>query len=199
MTKAILNTLFISLLLAYPVLIYFGLQHFSLSSIAPLLLIAIIGRYFFSKSASNTMPWLLPATLLGSACVLFAWLLNNSKITLFYPVLISATMLVTFAYSLVKGPSVIESFALLDEKRKAKYKENVTLPSHVVAYTRNVTKVWCGFFSINIIIATYTILSDDLALWTLYNGLVAYILMGLFMAGELVVRHFAKKRHGLQS
>ena len=45
----------------------------------------------------------------------------------------------------------------------------------------------------------YTILSDDLALWTLYNGLIAYILMGLLMTGELIVRHFAKKRNGLQS
>lgn len=199
MTKAILNTLFIGLLLAYPVLIYFGLQHFSLTSIVPLLLVAIIGRYLFSKSASKTMPWLLPATILGTGCVLLAWFLNNSKITLFYPVLISTTMLMTFAYSLLKGPSVIESFALLEEKRKAKDNEQVTLPLHVVNYTRNVTKVWCAFFSINIVISMYTILSDDLALWTLYNGLIAYIFMGLLMAGELIVRHFAKKRHGLQS
>lgn len=108
-------------------------------------------------------------------------------------------MLMTFAYSLLKGPSVIESFALLEEKRKAKDNEQVTLPLHVVNYTRNVTKVWCAFFSINIVISMYTILSDDLALWTLYNGLIAYIFMGLLMAGELIVRHFAKKRHGLQS
>ena len=40
---------------------------------------------------------------------------------------------------------MIESFALLEEKRKAKDNEQVTLPLHVVNYTRNVTKVWCAF------------------------------------------------------
>lgn len=195
MIKAILNTVFIVLLFAYPVLIYFGLQYASISSIAPVLLIAIVGRYVFTRAASSTMPWLLPATVLGSVCVALAWLLDNSKVTLFYPVLISGTMLVTFAYSLFKGPTVIETFALLDEKRKSKDKQNVTLPEHVVAYTRNVTKVWCVFFSINIALACYTIYLGDIALWTLYNGLIAYILMGVLMAGELLVRHVVKQRH----
>lgn len=195
MIKAILSTVFIVLLLAYPVLIYFGLQHASISSIAPILLIAIIGRYAFTRAASNTMPWLLPATILGSTCVTLAWLLDNSQLSLFYPVLISSTMLVTFAYSLVKGPTVIATFALLDEKRKSNNKEQVTLAPHVVDYTRTVTKVWCAFFSINIAFSSYTIYLGDIVLWTLYNGLIAYIVMGVIMAGELLVRRVVKQRY----
>jgi uncharacterized membrane protein len=40
----------------------------------------------------------------------------------------------------------------------------------------------------NGLIACYTAFFTSLETWTLYNGLIAYILMGLLFAGEYVVR-----------
>jgi len=57
-----------------------------------------------------------------------------------------------------------------------------------VRYTRRVTQIWCLFFILNGTIATFTCLHGDMALWTLWNGLLSYLLIGLLMAGEWLVR-----------
>ena len=62
------------------------------------------------------------------------------------------------------------------------------LPESGVRYTRAVTWVWCGFFAVNGAIATWTALYADWPLWTLYNGLIAYIAIAVLFAGEMLVR-----------
>jgi uncharacterized membrane protein len=57
-----------------------------------------------------------------------------------------------------------------------------------------VTQVWCWFFSVNGAIALATALWASPAIWTLYNGLIAYLVMGLLFAGEYVVRWHFKRR-----
>ncbi|MNJ71634.1 hypothetical protein D3C77_682010 [compost metagenome] len=67
------------------------------------------------------------------------------------------------------------------------------LPPAGVRYTRTVTRVWCGFFVLNGTLAAATIWHGDLALWSLYNGLVSYLLMGLLMGAEYLVRLRVKR------
>jgi uncharacterized membrane protein len=62
------------------------------------------------------------------------------------------------------------------------------LPPRGVRYTRRVTQVWCLFFIVNAALTTLTILHGDLALWSLYNGLISYVLIGVLMGGEWLVR-----------
>jgi uncharacterized membrane protein len=70
------------------------------------------------------------------------------------------------------------------------------LPAQAIGYTRRVTQVWCVFFAINGAIALVTALWAAPAIWTIYNGLVAYLMMGLLLAGEYVVRwHFKRQLH----
>jgi uncharacterized membrane protein len=68
------------------------------------------------------------------------------------------------------------------------------LPPEGVRYTRKVTLVWCGFFIGNGAMALFTVLHGDMHLWTLWNGMVAYILMGTLMAAEWLVRQRVIKR-----
>ena len=42
-------------------------------------------------------------------------------------------------------------------------------------------------------IALFTVLHADIRLWTLWNGMIAYLLMGTLMAGEWVVRQRVMK------
>jgi len=98
---------------------------------------------------------------------------------LFYPVIINSALALIFSYSLINPPPVIERLARLSR---------ADLPFHAVLYTRKVTKVWLGFFIINGVVASYAALFTSLQTWTLYNGLIAYILMALLFAGEYLVR-----------
>ena len=88
-------------------------------------------------------------------------------------------LLAVFAISLRYPPSAIERLARLQEP---------DLPESGVRYTRRVTQVWCGFFIVNGSIALATVLWASDAAWALYNGLIAYLLMGLLFAAEWLVR-----------
>ncbi|WP_156550024.1 hypothetical protein [Gallibacterium salpingitidis] len=90
-----------------------------------------------------------------------------------------------FTFSLRQKMSIIEHFARL---------QMPDLPDTAVRYTRNVTKVWSLFFFLNGSIALYTVYSDDLILWTLYNGLISYVLMGILFTGEYLFRRYKQSR-----
>jgi len=105
----------------------------------------------------------------------------------FYPVLVNVAFLTVFAYSLIVPPSTIERLARL---------QGPNLPPAAIAYTRKVTQVWCGFFVLNGAIALYTALFSSMALWSFYNGFLAYLLMGILFAGEYCARCYFKRRYG---
>ena len=63
-----------------------------------------------------------------------------------------------------------------------------------VAYTRRVTQVWCGFFVFNGAVSLGTALWGSPAAWALYNGLLAYVLMGVLFGGEWLLRQRVKAR-----
>lgn len=179
------NALLAILLLAYPVIVYFGLQYVEPSILAMLLGAMIALRFWLSRSFLTKMPWLKLATILGLAVVLASVFMNSEIGVLLYPVAISSSMLAIFAYSLYNKPSVIETFARISEP---------DLDQRGVRYTEKVTAVWCGFFIINIGISLYTVFYSSREIWTLYNGLISYCLIGAIFAVEFVVRKIVKKR-----
>ena len=63
----------------------------------------------------------------------------------------------------------------------------------IAAYCRNVTLVWCCFFIVNGSIALMSVFGDSYRFWALYNGCIAYILMGLLFSGEYIVRKVVQK------
>jgi len=101
-----------------------------------------------------------------------------------YPVLVNAAFLAAFGWSLTTPRSMVERLARLTEP---------DLPPSGVAYTRTVTKVWCGFFIVNGAIALATALWASEATWSLYNGVIAYVLMGILFGGEYLVRLRVKR------
>ncbi|WP_339927102.1 hypothetical protein [uncultured Cobetia sp.] len=131
------------------------------------------------------LPWLLRLTL--AALLIAISLLSEAELGLrAYPVLVNLAMLSVFATSLWRGMPVIERLARLQEP---------DLSAAGVRYTRQVTRVWCGFFIFNASIAGWTALHADLATWTLYNGLISYVLMGLLFGGEWLVRRRLRSSH----
>lgn len=167
----------IALLLARP----FGPMAVTLALVA-VLVVRSLGGF---AGGANLMPTWLALSITG---VMAALTLINADLAMrSYPVLMNVAMLMIFARSLLRPPTVIERLARMMEP---------DLPDSGVRYTRNVTWVWCGFFVANGAVAMWTVLFASLEIWALYNGVIAYALMGLLFAGEFAVRRVVKSRTG---
>ena len=168
------------LALVYPVLVYIGLLHFPPKWVG--IAITVLLQRKLSADMRNTM---YPAILLAIACAMASVFLNHAGALKLIPVVINLACLIGFASTLRHPPSMIERFARLKEPQ---------LSDTAVAYTRQVTIVWCAFFLLNCSVSLYTALFTSMATWTLYNGLIAYLLLGLLFAGEYLVRLRVKAR-----
>lgn len=168
--------------LVYPLAVYFSLGRIEPRWVALLLLGVAAARALMTREPV----WLAAGAgaALLAAC---AWLANDALPLKLYPVLVNAVLLAVFAISLRFPPTVIERLARLREP---------DLPPSGVRYTRRVTQVWCGFFAFNGSIALATALWASDAIWALYNGLLAYLLMGLLFTGEWLVRRQVRRAHG---
>lgn len=122
----------------------------------------------------------------AGVCIFFAIVLisGSKELSYFYPIIVSFIFLCIFLYSL-KGEAIITKIAKLKEK---------DLNQKVISYTRNLTKVWIGFFIINIIICAYLLTFENKNYWAYYSSFISYILMGLLFVGEFIFRKiFIKK------
>lgn len=176
--------IFVALSLAYPLVVYWAMGRFEPRWLALLLFALGLLRAVATRQAM----WLVAAA--GAALLaLLATVFNEALPLKLYPALINAVMLAVFATSLVFPPSAIERIARIAEP---------DLPPAGVAYTRRVTQVWCGFFVFNGALALVTALWMSDRAWALYNGLIAYGLIGLLFGGEWLVRQRVKagQRHG---
>ncbi len=172
----LLKVLLTLLLVAYPFIVYFGLQltdiRVLIFILAPLLLL----RLFMMKKTQKSMQ--LPI-IGGLLLLVVSFVTEQQDWLLFYPVLINSVLFFVFAYSLKVGPSMIERFAKLKQP---------DLPDAATPYLIKVTQIWCLFFLLNGGIAFYTATMTDIKVWSLYNGFISYLLSGLLLAGEWLYR-----------
>lgn len=169
------------LTLLYPLGVYAVLGRVQPQWLAAALALLALARAWSSREGF----WLLVAA--GAALLALAsWWHGNAQAVKLYPVLVNAVLLAVFGWSLRRPPSVVERLARLQQP---------DLPTAAIAYTTRVTALWCGFFVLNGTVAAYTALYSSDAVWALYNGLLAYVFMGLLMAGEWLVRQHVQARH----
>ena len=97
-----------------------------------------------------------------------------------YPVLINAFLGAVFYFSLANTP-MITKFAMLKEKN---------LEPKALIYTRNLTKIWIGFFAINGGVSGLLALCENKVYWGVYCGAISYVLIGALLFGEIIFRKF---------
>ena len=169
--------------LVYPLAIFFGLRVMEPRYVAILLACALLLRRF--RDAGRLLSGLSRidlAVLTGLLALAAVTALTNSEQLLrFYPAAMSLGMLSLFGLSLITPPSMVERFARISEPN---------LPPEGVQYTRRVTQVWCVFFVANGAMAAATAVYASRETWALYNGFIAYLLMGALFAGEWIIRRF---------
>lgn len=174
------------LLLAWPFVIWFGLAHNGLHWLLPLIALLLLLRLRQTRRRAGPLQAVTQiVAVVGIALCVASFLLKTHQLLLFYPVVVNAIMLAVFGGSLWSTMPIVERLARLQEP---------DLPEKGVRYTRRVTQIWCAFFIINGGIALFTALYGDMSLWTAWNGMIAYLLMGTLMAGEWLVRRQVIKR-----
>ena len=164
--------------LLYPLLVYFGM-----ASTPPIVFtgiaLALIGARFFGLRHRPRIRFFNGIFAAGVLGLIALSLLNASLGVKAYPVLVSLVIASFFGLSLIYPPSLVEQIARLTEP---------DLPPGGVIYTRKVTIVWLIFLLANACISAATALFGNLAQWTLWNGLLSYILMGILFMGEWIFR-----------
>lgn len=178
--KQLLKAAVVVLSICYPFMVYWGLQNYEAKLLLPLLLILLAMRWLTGTGVSEHKVVII--TLLGIVVIAMIW---GTQLSLkFYPVMMNLGFLALFASSLLSPQSFVERLARIREP---------DLPPEAIAYTRKVTLVWSVFFLINGAIAAITALWATDKVWMLYNGFIAYLLIGGLAAGEWLVRQRVKR------
>lgn len=191
------KVLFYVIAAAYPVLVFTLLVILKLPvRLLSLFMIAVGASFFisagsFRREAENgkktriALSWKPLATsgLLIAAAV-FCFITQKSVFLKCYSVAVNAVFLLVFGSTLFFPPSIAFRFASLADKSI----EGSAFEDQVKRYCRNVTAVWCVFFILNGAAAFYTVFFADEKIWSIYNGGISYVIMGIIFAVEFLVR-----------
>lgn len=178
----------VALGVAYPVLIFLSLAWLEPRQVGLVVLGLIALRLVTARLGTAVAlaraVWLPAAAVAAVALLTTVW--NDPMGLLLAPVLVNAALLATFGGSLWRGPPMVERFARVQAGE---------LSPEEVRYTRSVTKLWCGFFVLNGGIILGLALTRAIELWTIFTGLVSYLLIGMLFAAEYVYRHWRFRRY----
>jgi uncharacterized membrane protein len=165
--------------LLYPVAVLFGLRYLPPAALVGLLGAMLAVRLALGNRGSAEL-------ILGGAVLVALVLLGVSPLVAvrIYPVLMSLGFAALFLYSLWHPPMIVERVARLAEP---------DLPESAMPYLRKLTLAWIAFFFVNAAIAAWTVAYGTVAEWTLYNGLISYLLIGLMFGGEYLIRPLVRR------
>ncbi len=166
-------------LFIYPFIVYQGMHFWGIGVVAPILLIFFVLRLFLFRKQFKQHRWMSMIILVACLLTTLSWVMHQSTWLLYYPVVVNSVLLTMFGYSLYRPPTIIERFARIKQPE---------LPLIAIRYTRNVTWIWCFFFVINGSVALFTCLWGDVRIWTLYNGVISYLIIGILLCGEWLIR-----------
>lgn len=170
--------------LAYPFAVFALLGRVPAGALVLAALALVAGRLLALRRSAPARA-MAPA-LAGVLAVTGALSLADPRIAaLAYPVLMSLGMAAAFGLSLLFPPSLVEALASLSEPSPS---------PRARAYMRTVSLVWCLFLTLNAGLSAVTAWLGDIGLWTLYNGLISYLLMGALFGGEFMVRRHIQAR-----
>lgn len=166
----------------YPVGVWFALQSERPRLWTAVLLCVLLPfvALRMKRSARAAVQGLAAVPLVTVGCLALSALLDASGFLLAVPVAINALFLVAFGSSLRRGAvPMVERFARLQAEH---------LSAEQRAWCRLWTIVWSVFFVANGTTALLLAVAAPLSWWTAYNGLIAYVLIGILFALEWTVR-----------
>ncbi|MCH5290485.1 MAG: AMP-binding protein [Treponema sp.] len=200
--RGFLRVLFYVIAALYPVLVFTALVILKLPVRVLSLCVIVLALAFFlsatgSKRTNGTTAKAdmfsrvrpLVSSILFLAAGLFCFFTNRSIFLKLYSVVISVSLLVVFGSTLIFPPTIVFRFATLSDSSIA----GSVAEARIAAYCKKVTIAWCLFFIINGSIAACTALFYSDRVWSVYNGGISYVLMGLMFAVEFIIRKLVNK------
>jgi uncharacterized membrane protein len=173
--------------IGWPFAVWLALSYPRLHILLPLLALCFVLRLAALRGKTGALSRAAQGlAAAGIALTLASVLLREAQLLLWYPLAVNMVMLALFGGSLLSRMPLVE--------RLARWREG-ELSAAAVRYTRRVTRLWCGFFIVNGGVSLWTCLHGSLHLWTLWNGMLSYLLMGALFAGEWLVRQRVKQHH----
>jgi uncharacterized membrane protein len=169
--------LFASSAIAYPVLVYVGRDWIPLFVFVSGACLLLLLRAFLVPGGSAALfrlPLLIAAVAIGAL-----GLIDAAAAAKAYPTVLSGLVAAVFANSLRHPPSLVERFARIQDPLLAPAGQS---------YCRKVTLVWAIWLSANALIAAGLAVWASIGLWTLWTGLMSYLIMGTLFLGEIVLR-----------
>ncbi len=171
------------LAVAYPLIVWWALTHFS-ARVTGLLVMAVlvplVGLRVLRTDRTHLWP-ILRMPLAIMALLLIGVATNSQLYIKAMPVLINLVLLVSFGSSLRGEMPMVERFARMQDP---------DLTPEKCAHCRQVTWAWCVFFVLNGATAGILAVAAPVSWWATYTGGIAYALMGLMFAGEYGLRRF---------
>jgi len=198
--KRFFKVLFYTAAVLYPFIIFTFLVILKLPvRVLSLCIMALALAFFLAATGSvkktghagQPFSWrpVLSATLFLAAGIL-CFFTNQAVFLKLYSVSVSLIFLLIFGSTLFFPPNMIFRFACLQDKTiRGSAREQQT-----ELYCRKVTIAWCLFFILNGSAAVYTALFCSDRIWSVYNGGISYILMGLMFAVEYIIRRKVEKK-----
>jgi uncharacterized membrane protein len=169
---------------AYPLLVYFTLPYLPPAALIAVALALVAVRMLGARLQAMPRAWTVALAMVAIGLLALAAVSPQGAVKA-YPVLVSLAAASVFGASLISSPTLVERIARITEP---------DLPPEGVVYTRAVTKVWTAFLVGNAAVATAVGIWGSAEQWTLWNGLISYLLMGALFAGEWTFRRFVLRR-----
>lgn len=190
--NAAFNNLFslviLTLVLAYPVFAYIGLNTFTPAQFAWAILLTFAIRFALIKEARRARQWpILMGVIIFCVLVITQ---NSEQLLRYYPTLMNAGFGLLFLNSLRGKQSLIEQF--LRASRKCP-------PEHALTYLRGLSSAWGIFLLTNALVSGYTACCATPYTWALYNGFLSYLAIAAFVVAELCYRPFYRRRRGIDN
>lgn len=175
MGKSIKATSVTLLFIAYP----FLSAYLAAKGFAGLTLTAFAGLMLWRGMRATQTAWRFGAFTLAALLLLGAYFANGYVLWLI-PSLIYLGLTCLFGHTLFAPPSLCERLVRL---LFPEFKPGIS------EYLQQVTWVWTLFFFANIFICALLPLLLGPEAWTLYTGVLVYVLMSMLVIGEWLYRH----------
>lgn len=178
------------LLLLYPLMIYLSIQWLEPAVLG----LAVVGVYLFRALLKTSKHWQRGALVLACAALAaLLWYANSELLLRLLPAGINLSLALVFSAGLIWAPTLPARMAAL--QRGVPHGD---LPQPVLRYTSWVTRLWVGFFVLNASISALTAWAGSRELWALYNGFIAYLMIGTLLGAEYGYRRLVfYKKHSL--
>ena len=178
-----MTALLTSATIGYPFLMSAGLALGRPRLVAVVLGVVLLvpGALAWRSGFRSEALWRLADAAVAIGFLVVATILNRAQVFRLGPALANVAMLLSFGRTLVWGPSIVEMIARVR-------RGGGPLPTGAVAYCRRLTQLWCVFFALHATFIAWLAFYASLAWWTIYTGILAYLLAGTLFVAELVYR-----------